>query len=130
MRCRPIRGQGQRYLECKWYEDCLDVAGLKNWRFWHCERCDVFRAFHGIPSMEDKKVNERICEECHERPTISPKHPYCASCLGALGRKKQLAKGLPTGAPKKPQEGPTETLKVDISVTIPKELFRLIFSSK
>ena len=130
MQCRPTRGDGKRYLDCRYYDDCLGVVGLKNWKSWHCEACDVFRAFFGIKSVEQKTENKRICESCHKRPTISAKHPYCASCLGALGRKKQLEKGLNTGEAKKPQEGLTETLRVDISVAIPKELLRLVFSSK
>ena len=79
--------------------------------------------------MEQKEENKRICEQCHKRTTISPNHRYCRSCLGKLGRKKQL-EGSSTGEAKKPQEGPTETLTIGISVVIPKELVRLVFSSK
>ena len=123
MKARPTRGEGKRDLECRFYERCLDVAGLKNWRFWNCESCDVFRIFFGGSKMEQRGENKRICDECHERPTISPKHPYCARCLGARGRKAQL---LSTSEAKKPQEKSGDTFTVGIQITIPADLFRLI----
>lgn len=85
---KPTKGHGKRDLDCKFYNDCLDLAGLKNWKSWNCESCDFFNAVFGKikgrvnMAEEDEKVeNTRICSDCNKNHTISPKHSLCASCM-------------------------------------------------
>jgi hypothetical protein len=92
---RPAKGKGDRWMACKFYEDCLDLASLKNWHSFNCTRCPLYQ--HVFQKMEintmkpskantaaqteNKKQNTRLCAECHKRVTISPTSPLCAHCM-------------------------------------------------
>jgi len=124
------KGPGERFLDCPGYENCLSFAGIQNWRSFNCEACSTFKARLKVIKTASEKENTRLCEDCREKFTISPKHRYCRSCLGKLGRKKQLEKGLSAGEAKKSQNKPIGAFTIGIQITIPKELVHLIFPSK
>jgi len=82
--CRPVKGPGERFLQCKFYEDCLDFAALRNWHTFNCEGCPLYKRIYGegkIVMLNEEQENTRICSECKKNPTISPKHSLCASCM-------------------------------------------------
>ena len=58
----------------------------------------------GKKAPEKKESPEkRQCIECHERPTMTPRAPYCAKCMAARGNRKRwekVAKQKATGASK------------------------------
>ena len=79
---KPQRGMGSRNLACSLYDDCLGLVSEKDWKSWNCEKCPVYR--EGNEAMEvvaEEKGPARICEECQQKETITPKSPLCASCL-------------------------------------------------
>lgn len=98
MNARPSKGPGDRFLECRLYDECLDVAGLRNWKAWNCGGCDFYKSIFGkkvpennlkdMSTIPEKKENTRICEDC-DKTTISPKHPLCASCMAGRSHKKR-----------------------------------------
>jgi len=97
MQTRPKRGQGERFLECRYYEDCLDLAAIQNWRSFNCEACDLYKTIfgereHGMDKEAEKPENTRICKECEIRPTIQPSSPYCAICLGLKAKESRARK--------------------------------------
>lgn len=88
----PRRGKGERDINCEHYGTCLDLADSKNWKSFNCESCPLYHpaSKKALPAPE-KKENTRICEECGERPTITPKHRYCPVCLAYRSNKKRKA---------------------------------------
>jgi hypothetical protein len=89
MPTKPRKGEGERFFECRYYDSCLDRAALENWRAFNCESCDLYRAiFRGLGKAmietPENKENTRICETCGERPTISPRHRFCPSCMAKM----------------------------------------------
>ena len=58
---RPTRGKGDRYLECPYYNDCLDVAGLRSWKAWNCVECDLYKSIFGKKAFENiKMLHKRV----------------------------------------------------------------------
>jgi hypothetical protein len=41
--------------------------------------------------VETQKANERICEECREKPTIQPNLPLCPHCMAKRSKAKREA---------------------------------------
>jgi hypothetical protein len=39
MACFPMEGPGRRYLWCRKYDRCLDLAIDNGWRSFNCDRC-------------------------------------------------------------------------------------------
>jgi len=115
MNAKPKKGKGKRDLDCRYYNDCLDLAGLQNWRSFNCESCDVYKLTFGKSNMDQQGgENQRICERCNEKPTITPKHRYCGSCMAhAANEKKKAANHTPK--PQKSQPRPDFTLTIDFS---------------
>ena len=117
MKARPSKGQGNRFLECRLYDECLDVAGLRNWKAWNCEECDLYKSIFGkkasgnelkdMSTIPEKEENTRICEKCGKNPTIQPNSPLCASCIGkqawkdGKAKKKRLPKEKSSTSPKR-----------------------------
>ena len=82
---KPRRGTGERNLECEFYKNCLDIAVRRNWKTWKCNECPRYDGTKAVVKPE----NTRVCEECGENKTITPKHALCAACLGKKGRTKK-----------------------------------------
>ena len=105
----PKRGKGERKTDCQFYDDCLSHAAKKNWKTFHCEGCDHYggenRAMAGEPE------NDRICSECNENRTITPKHSLCSSCMGKRSNE----------AKKKPKKGPVKPKKKNVIHDKPKK---------
>jgi hypothetical protein len=40
---QPIDGEGQRFIECPFYGDCLMHAAKRHWRTWTCAKCPNLR---------------------------------------------------------------------------------------
>jgi len=109
----PLKGEGERFLECRHYEDCLDVSAIKNWRSFNCESCDFYisvfkktESQNEVKSMQttsENKENTRICERCGEKPTIQPSSPLCANCIAA----KRWQGGSKNKGPVKPRKKKT-----------------------
>jgi hypothetical protein len=94
---RPQKGKGERWFDCKYYEDCLDLAALRNWHSFNCTRCPLYNHVFEEREMnmetnksntrpqtrapEKKEENRRMCAECGQRVTISPSSPLCAHCM-------------------------------------------------
>lgn len=131
---RPKRGRGKRLEDCEHYKGCLDLAAKNNWKNFNCESCPIYK-----PDLK-KEENTRICEECKEKATISPKHPFCASCLAKKGNEAKKAKksgvvrsnrrgaSQPMGKPEKARRGQNTALTVEFSekhVSILKEIEEL-----
>jgi len=97
MQSRLKKGQGDRFLECRYYDDCLDLAAIQNWKSFNCESCDFYRSIFKrtepqeiakeMPQDIEKTEDLKLCEECGERPTIHPNSRLCARCLGKRARK-------------------------------------------
>lgn len=78
-RGKPRRGKGPRNETCEFYSICLDLAAKKDWKTWNCKNCEHYG---GNKTVSEKIENTRTCEtKACENKTISPKHPFCASCL-------------------------------------------------
>jgi len=102
MPAKPARGPGERFLECRHYDECLDLVELRNWKSFNCTHCGIYVSVSKGMGAENPKVktaeqNTRICDGCHQRPTIHPNSRLCSSCLGKLAwhpdkRKHTLAK--------------------------------------
>ena len=85
----PRRGRGKRTESCEFYSDCLGVVAKKDWKSFNCESCQLYSSEATAVNIDkSKNKNTRICEECKEAPTITPKHALCASCLGKRSRPK------------------------------------------
>ena len=80
MEAKPAKGKGERFLDCRFYEECLDLAGLRNWSAFNCGSCPIYLIFN--KKVNTTQQNTRICRECNEKPTIHPNSALCASCLG------------------------------------------------
>ena len=98
---KPKRGKGQRNLDCKNYENCLDVAAHQAWESFHCESCTYYRTALKDKAGVEKMESKRICKTCNERETIQPKSPYCSACLAVMGKKAREAKQKAAGTPEK-----------------------------
>jgi hypothetical protein len=66
MQCRPKKGKGERWFECKYYEDCLDLAAFKNWKNFDCEACELYKVLFRkredvMTERIEKPENTRIC---------------------------------------------------------------------
>ncbi|MDQ7838269.1 MAG: hypothetical protein RDU59_07235 [Thermodesulfobacteriota bacterium] len=48
----------------------------------------------------EEQVGVRLCEDCQEKPTMSPGCPYCPSCMS---RRAQKARKLQGSSPKTPR---------------------------
>lgn len=48
----------------------------------------------------EEQVGVRLCEDCREKPTMSPGCPYCPSCMS---RRAHKARKLQGGSPKTPR---------------------------
>ena len=116
---KPRRGAGHRSMDCAHYEACLDLAAKRDWKTFNCESCEYGGRDRGEGAVTTpKKENARLCEDCGEKPTISPKHKLCASCMAIRSsrarsaKKKPKTKG-PGGSPRKKRatKSPTEAPK-------------------
>jgi len=63
---------------------------------------------------EQKEEIKRLCEECHEKPTITSKHRYCASCMAHMAHEKKKAANH-TPKPETSQPRPDSTLTIDFT---------------
>jgi hypothetical protein len=88
LKAKPRRGKGERNEDCELYADCLSKAAKKDWKTINCQSCPQYE---GEKVVAEKEKNTRICEECKEKATISPKHPLCASCLAVKSNAKRAA---------------------------------------
>ena len=64
------------------------------------------------PSPDDTSevvTEKRICIECNERHTISPRAPYCAKCMAARGNRKRKEMAL------QKDEAPSSPIQADRS---------------
>jgi len=43
MQGKPAKAVGKRFLECRYYEDCLDLAALRNWKAYNCDSCYIHK---------------------------------------------------------------------------------------
>ncbi|MBN1102562.1 MAG: hypothetical protein JXL84_04015, partial [Deltaproteobacteria bacterium] len=43
----PHPGEGDRHLDCAFYEACLDLAVLEDWESFHCEGCGFRKTDEG-----------------------------------------------------------------------------------
>ncbi len=82
MQARPQKGQGQRWWDCYYYDSCLDLAALKNWKAFHCESCSIYNCLFKHTPEHVTKNDERACRSCGVNRTIQPSSPLCASCIG------------------------------------------------
>ena len=96
---KPKRGKGQRNETCEFYNICLDLAAKKDWKTWNCKNCEHYG---GNKTVSEKIENTRICEtEACENKTISPKHPFCASCLARKSNEARTSNKAKLKAPAK-----------------------------
>lgn len=136
----PKRGKGERKLDCDHYGVCLDLAAKKDWKSFNCESCLSFEAeVKEVLKIAEKDENTRICEECGEKPTISPGNPYCASCMSKKSWEARRVKNKGPGEPKKkkttkdkaqtekPQQNRNTALTIEFSkhVSVLREVERL-----
>ena len=96
--CRPVKGKGERFLECRLYGDCLDLVETRSWKNFNCEQCDFYNTIFSrvkdkvtMSEGTEKPTNTRICRECDKNVTIQLSSPFCAHCL-ALRAKESRAK--------------------------------------
>ena len=87
-RGKPRRGRGYRYLSCPLYADCLEIVAKKNWKTFHCNKCDQYP---GNKTVTEKIENKRMCSKCKDNFTISPTNDLCASCMARLSNKSRLS---------------------------------------
>jgi hypothetical protein len=90
---RPKRGEGDREIDCVFYDNCLDYAAKKDWKSFKCEDCTIFKP-GAIRVMEskDKPKNTRICEtEDCGRITLSPGSPFCGVCMAKKSHEARAA---------------------------------------
>ncbi len=130
MRTKPKKGKGERLLDCPHYENCLDFAAIQNWRQFNCEECSLYKAFQNAQAAPVKKDNNtRICKDCNEKPTISPKHSLCASCMARLSNKKRLPKKKVLASPKR-KGNPQGQGRHRPEIGQPRANFEVVFSGK
>ena len=60
---------------------------------------------------------KRQCDECHERPTITPRVPYCAKCMAARGNRKRWEKAAKLKKAAEPSKVPAPD-RTERTVTI------------
>ena len=36
----PVQRDGNRNLFCSYYDDCLDHAAKRHWKYWSCHNCE------------------------------------------------------------------------------------------
>jgi hypothetical protein len=103
MQAKPRKGESDRFLDCPHYEDCLDLAALRNWKALTCESCPIYTHGPGETSLAtpEKEETARLCRECGKNPTIQPMSPLCASCIGKHARKEKDKKKSHKRRPKK-----------------------------
>lgn len=99
---RPRKGNGDRFLDCRYYDECLDLAGIENWKGFNCEACDFYLIVTKGPDalIEAKPMSQnmnptedrKVCQDCGERPPISKKSPYCARCMAKRANEAKKAK--------------------------------------
>jgi len=82
----PKSGEGVKNEFCDSYGACLEKAALENWKTFNCESCGRDEEMKKEVSINSDGT--RICEECHDKETISPKHALCSSCLGKKAHSK------------------------------------------
>jgi len=97
LEAKPRRGQGKRNEHCELYSACLTKAAIKGWKTFNCGICPLYGEGNKVVAEKEKNT----CEECGERPTISPKHPLCPVCLAAKSNEKQASKRTGKKAVKK-----------------------------
>ncbi|HUV59816.1 MAG TPA: hypothetical protein VMW09_06855 [Desulfatiglandales bacterium] len=139
MKARPSKGPGDRFHECRLYDECLDVAGLRSWKAWSCEECDLYKSIFGKKASENelkdmstppgKKENIRLCEDCKEKPTISPNNPYCASCMAIRSHKKRPRNKKAAGSTKRKDTTQGQG-KRNAEIGQPRADFEVVFSEK
>lgn len=56
------------------------------------------------PGIE-KTENTRMCGDCKDKPTISPKHALCASCMARRANAARKGKKKPPGKPERKTNG-------------------------
>jgi len=87
-----------------------------------------------MTEIQEKPENTRTCEECKEKPTISPKHSLCASCMARRSnknrpekKKKDKAKGNKAARQEKIQQRGNTDLTIEFGkhVAVLKEIERL-----
>lgn len=128
---KPKKGKGERLLDCPQYDSCLDFAATLNWHDFTCQHCPFFE--HEAKKVTTNPENIRLCEDCGEKPPISPKHRYCASCMAIRSHKARPSKKKSTIKPKdkaetqKPQQDINTALTIEFSkhVSILKEIEKL-----
>jgi len=87
---KPVADKGKRNPDCDLYSDCLDIAAKEDWPTFNCESCP----YYSTDPVGKKAIseNKRLCEECGKKPTISPKHTLCPSCMAVRSHKDKKAK--------------------------------------
>lgn len=96
MKGNPKQGEGDKKIDCDLYEDCLGYAAKKDWHNFNCEACTYIGKGQGTePTTTAKKENTRICEDCKEKPTLSPNCPLCPSCMAKRSNQGRSAKQEP-----------------------------------
>jgi len=130
MKANPKPGKGNRWIECRLYEECLSKAGLLNWKSLNCEACPLFQSFQKpLASGSIKQENTRICEECSLNKTISSSSPLCASCMARKSHKKRPPKKKISASPKRKDttQGPSSHKTL---IGQPRSDFEVVFSGK
>lgn len=126
MERNPIGKKGVRYIDCEYYDDCLEEAADEGWKSFSCEACAIYASVQveDESSVEGRKEpagqakppaagEKRMCAECQQRPTISPGSKYCPRCMAVRGNQKRWKKGKPAAAKaaSKPAPLPTPSAK-------------------
>lgn len=147
MKMKCTQGEGDRYFDCRFYNECLDRAGLLNYKSWNCEGCDFYGTVFGkrenkMNEKAKKPENARICGTCEKNITIQPSSPYCASCLSlkakeSRARKKEAIKTVPIiengkqGGSMGLRKGKEAYLDKDqAEISQPRTNFKIIFKGK
>lgn len=74
----PVDGEGQRFIECPYYGDCLMHAAKHNWSAWTCAECQ----------------NLRLDSVCRKLKFISPYYELLAEIYPEFRRKYEPAMSL------------------------------------
>ena len=61
----PRRTAGERYLWCKLYDECLDLAVSEWWETFNCESCDYYDAWAAENSIRLTTAQKKRCIYYH-----------------------------------------------------------------
>ena len=99
---KPRRGNGNRKMDCEFYEICLDIAAKRNWKTFKCDGCGQYGKYQNGKNGESQKMTtQRLCRICGENPPLHKNNEMCPSCMSKKSWEKRRSKNKGPDTPKK-----------------------------